>query len=156
MHTFPCVFQLVFQAVFCWTWAIRCHPSTHCDDKGIEWRLPKVKNTLIVLSLLFFLMLLVDLRKGLIRIRVWGMMCHPYVEKCFLTTIPQSSRRNVQSYIVSSIDFSFKMTFIDWQKCGFYLNIPADLFHWWASESLTELCLIKVQPPSLHLRLRST
>jgi len=36
---------------------------------------------------------------------------------------------SIQPYIVSSIDFSFKILFIDWQKCGFwfYLNISKDL-----------------------------
>ena len=72
-------------------------------------------------------------------------MCDPYVKESFLTAIPQSSRVDVQPCIVSSVDFSFIVIFIDWQKCGFGLNIPTNLSHIiCASGSLTKLCLIKV------------
>jgi len=54
-------------------------------------------------------------------------MCDSYVKESFLTAIPQSFCRDVQPYIVSSVDFSFIVIFIDWQKCGFSLNIPTDL-----------------------------
>jgi len=41
-------------------------------------------------------------------------MCDPYVKQSFLTAIPQSSRRDIQPYIVRSVDFSFKAIFMDW------------------------------------------
>jgi len=73
-------------------------------------------------------------------------MCDPYVKEHFLTTIPQSSRRDIQPGIVSSADFSFKIIFIDWQRCGFglseYLLQTFPIIC--ASESLTQLCFIKV------------
>jgi len=145
-------FSAFFQPVSCWFW---CHLTTCCEDKEIEWRLLNVNHSLVILILLLFIMVLVDLWKGLIRIRLWGRMCVPYVKECFLTAIPQSFRRNIQPCIVSSIDFSFKIIFIDWQKCGFYVSIYTDLIIC-ASESLTELCLIELWPPSLHLRPWST
>jgi len=57
-------------------------------------------------------------------------MCDPYVKESFLTAIPQSSRKDIQPCIVSSVDFSFIVIFIDWLKCGFGLNIPTDLSHY--------------------------
>jgi len=57
-------------------------------------------------------------------------MCDPHVKESFLTAIPQSSRRDIQPYIVSSSDFSVIVIFVDWQKCGFGLNIPTDLSHY--------------------------
>jgi len=41
-------------------------------------------------------------------------MCDPYVKESFLTAIPQSSRRDIQPYIVSSVDFFFIVILIDW------------------------------------------
>jgi len=70
-------------------------------------------------------------------------MCDPYVEKCFLTAIPQSFRRNFKPCIVRCIDLSFKFIFIDWQKGGFYLNISTDL-SLSVPQSFTELCLVEV------------
>ena len=54
-------------------------------------------------------------------------MCDPYVKECLLTVILQSSRRDIQPCIVSSVDFSLKVIFVDWQKCGFGLNVSSDL-----------------------------
>jgi len=54
-------------------------------------------------------------------------MCDPYVKESFLTAVPQSSRRDVQPCIVSSVDFSFTAIFVDWQKSGFGVNIPRKL-----------------------------
>jgi len=71
-------------------------------------------------------------------------MRDPYVKECFLAAIPQSSCKNIQPCIVSSVDFSFKIVFVDWQNCGFCLNILTHLSDICASESFTELCLIKV------------
>ena len=85
--------------------AFWCHPSSCCENKGIEWRLLYVNHSLVVLILLLFFMLLVDLCQGLPRIRLWGRMCDPYVKERFLTAIPQSSRRDIQPCIVSSVDF---------------------------------------------------
>jgi len=62
--------------------------------------------------------------------RLWRRMCDSHVKERFLTAIPQSSCRNVQLCIVRYVDFSFKSVFIDWQKCGFYLNISTDLSHY--------------------------
>ena len=45
-------------------------------------------------------------------------MCDPYVEKRFLTAVPQSSCKNIQPCIVRCIDFSFKFIFIDWHCVG--------------------------------------
>jgi len=41
-------------------------------------------------------------------------MCDPYVKESFLTAIriPQSSRRDIQPCIVSSVDFSLIVIFI--------------------------------------------
>jgi len=41
-------------------------------------------------------------------------MCDPYVNESFLTAIPQSSRRDIQPCIVSSVDISLIIIFIDW------------------------------------------
>jgi len=50
-------------------------------------------------------------------------MWDPYIKERFLTAIPQSSHRDIEPCIVSSMDFCFSVVFIDWQKCGFGLNI---------------------------------
>jgi len=52
---------------------------------------------------------------------------NPYVKEGFLTAIPQSPRRDIQPCIVSNVNFSFIVIFIDWQKRGLGLNIPTDL-----------------------------
>jgi len=57
-------------------------------------------------------------------------MCDSYAEEGFLTAIPQSSDRDMQRCIVNSVDFSLKIVFVDWQKCGFSLNISTDLSHY--------------------------
>jgi len=124
MHMAPGIFQHFVCQSFVDSLAFWCHPSTCCEDKGIEWRLFYVNNTLVVLILLFF-MLLGDLCQGLPRIGLWGS-----VKESFLTAIPESSRRDFQPCIVSSVDFSFIVIFIDWQMCGFGLNIPAALSHY--------------------------
>jgi len=49
-----------------------------------------------------------------------------YVEESFLTGIPESSCRDNQPCIVSNVDFSFKVIFVDWEKCGFGLSISTD------------------------------
>ena len=51
--------------------AFWCHPSTCCKDQGVEQRLLNANHSLVVLNILFF-MLLLDLQKGLVRIRLWG------------------------------------------------------------------------------------
>ena len=123
MHMSPCVFQLFFQPVFCWPWWILV-PAPLVKTRGLNKDFSMSVTLWLCLS--FFSMLLVDLLKGLFGIRLWGRMCDPYVKKCFLIAISQSSRRNIQPCIVSSVDVSFKIIFIDWQKCGFYLNIFQD------------------------------
>jgi len=50
-------------------------------------------------------------------------MCDPYVKECFRIAIMHSFRRNIQPCVVNSIDVSFKIIFIDWQSCEFYLEI---------------------------------
>jgi len=40
-------------------------------------------------------------------------MCDPYVKESFLTAIPQSSRRDIQPCIVSSVDVSLTVILID-------------------------------------------
>jgi len=62
----PCVFQLSFQPVLCSFWY---HPTTCCEDKGIEWILLNANHCLVVLISLFF-MLLVDLCEVFIGIRL--------------------------------------------------------------------------------------
>ena len=96
---------------------------------------------------------LVDLCYRLTRIGWWGRMCDPYVKESFLTAIPQSFHRDIQPCIVSSVEFSFKVVFVNWQKCGFSLSISIDLSHYLCLKLSPELCLIEVQPPSLHMRL---
>jgi len=54
-------------------------------------------------------------------------MCDPYVKESFLTATPQSCRRDIEPCIVSSVDFSFIVIFVDWQKCGFSLNVSINL-----------------------------
>jgi len=114
MHTAPCVFQLFFCQPYIYSVAFWCHPSSCCEDKGIEWRLLYVNHSLIVFILLLLSMLLVDLCQGLPRRWLWGRMCDPYVKESFFTAIPQSSRRDIQHCIVSSVDFSLIVIFIDW------------------------------------------
>ena len=59
--------------------AFWCYPTTCCGDKGFEWRVVNVNHSVVVLIFLFFLILLVDLQKGLNRLQ--GRMCDPYVKK---------------------------------------------------------------------------
>jgi len=42
----------------------------------------------------------------------------------------KSSCGDVQPCIVSSVDFSFVVIFVDWQKCGLRLNISTNLSHY--------------------------
>ena len=102
LHAFfsYCFCQSFVDSVVFW-----CHPSSCCEDKGIEWRLLYVNHSLVVFILLFFV-LLVDLCQGLPRIWLWGRMCDLYAKESFLTAIPHSSRRDIQPCIVSSVDFS--------------------------------------------------
>ena len=108
----PAFFSCFFCQPFFYSVAFWCHPSSCCEDKGIEWRLLYVNHSLIVFIFLFLFMLLVDLCQGLPRIWLWGRMCDPYVKESFLTPIPQSSRRDIQPCIVSSVDFSVIIIFI--------------------------------------------
>jgi len=109
----PLFFSYFFCQPFVLSVAFWCHTSCCCEDKGIEWRLLCVNHSSIVFILLLF-MLLVDLCQGLPRIWLWGRMCDPYVNESFLTAIPQSSRRDIQPCIVSSVDISLIIIFIDW------------------------------------------
>jgi len=126
----PCVFQLFFCQSFD-SVAFCCHPSTCCEDKGIAWRLVCVNHSVVVFILLLFFMWLVDLCQGLCRIGLWGRMCDSYVKESFLAAIPQSSHRDIQPCIVSSVDFSFMVIFIDWQNWEVWvhshLNIPTGI-----------------------------
>ena len=45
-----------------------------------------------------------------------------------------------QPCIVSSVDFSFIVIFVDWQECGFGLKIPTDLSHYVCLKSLSLCC----------------
>ena len=91
-------------------------------DQNFKWRLLNVHHCFLFLSFFSQHILLVDLCKGLIRIRLLSKKsCDPYVKNTFLTAILQSSHRNILPCIVRWIEFSFKFLFIDWQKCGFYL-----------------------------------
>ena len=47
MHMAPYVFQLFFCQSFVDSVAFWCHPSTCCEDKGIEWRLLDVNHFLV-------------------------------------------------------------------------------------------------------------
>jgi len=101
----------------------------------------------------FLFMLLVEQQKELIRIRLWGMTCDPYVENCFLIAIKQSSCRNVQPYIVCSIEFSFKIIFVDWQfSVGSIWKSPQTSLIIWTSASHWVVSYQK-WTPSLHTRL---
>jgi len=70
-------------------------------------------------------------------------MLDPYVKENFFTAIPQSSHRDIQPCVGSSVDFSFKVVFVDWQKCGFGVNISTDLSHYLYLR-VTEICLTEV------------
>ena len=117
--------------------AFWCHPSTCCEDKGIEWRLFYVYHSLVVLILFF--MLLVDLWKGLTRIRQWGWMCGPYVKECFLTAIPQSSRRNTNLALSAILTFLSKSISLIGRSVGSIWKSLQTFFIICSSESLTEL-----------------
>ena len=79
-----------------------------------KWINSQLNHSLVVFILLLLFMLLVDLCQGLPRMWLRGRMCDPYVKESFLTAIPQSSRRDIQPCIVSSVDFSLIIIFIDW------------------------------------------
>ena len=111
LHAF---YSYFFCQSFVHSVAFWCHPSSCCEDKGIEWRLLFINHSLVVFILLLLFMLLVDLCQGLPRMWLWRRMCDPYVIESFLTAIPQWSRRNIQPCIVSSVDFSLIVIFIDW------------------------------------------
>jgi len=110
----PAFFSYFFCQSFVYSVAFWCHPSSCCEDKGIEWRLLYVNHSLVVFILLILFMLLVDLRQGLPGIWLWGRMCDPYVKESFLTALPQSSHTDIQPCIVSSVDFSLIVIFSDW------------------------------------------
>jgi len=57
-------------------------------------------------------------------------MSDPHDKESFLTVIPQSSRRDIQPCIVSSVDYSVIVVFVDWQKSRLSLNISTDLSHY--------------------------
>ena len=78
-----------------------------------------------------------------------------FCPESILTAIPQSSRRDIQPCIVSSVDISFIVLFVDWQKCGFSLNIPADLSHYLCLR-VSHWVVPHWKSPSLHMRLWST
>ena len=109
----PVFFSYFLCQFFVYSVAFWCHPSSCCKDKGIEWRLLYVNHSLVVF-ILFLFMLLVDLCQGLPWIWLWGRMCDPYVKESFLTAIPQSSCRDIQPCIVSSVNFYLIVIFIDW------------------------------------------
>jgi len=54
-------------------------------------------------------------------------MCDLSVKESFITAMPQLSHRDIQPWIVSSVDFYFKTIFVVWQMYGFALNISIDL-----------------------------
>ena len=73
-----------------------CHPSSCCEDKGLNEDFSIMSITLwLYLSSFSCLMFLVDLCQGVPRIWLWGRICDPYVKESFLTAIPQSSRRDI-------------------------------------------------------------
>ena len=74
-----------------------------------------VSHSLIVFILFLLFMLLVDLCQGLPRIWLWGRMCDPYVKEVFsqLFHSPLAEISNLPC-IVSSVDFSLIVIFIDW------------------------------------------
>jgi len=133
-------FSCFFYQSFVYSVAFWCHPSSCCEDKGIEWRLLYVNHFLVVFILLLF-MLLVDLCQGLPRIGLWGRMCDLYVKESFLTAILQSSRRDIQPCIVSSVD-----SFFD-SHC-LWLSIYVSYVHfskllWWPTLEIMQLHLVK-------------
>ena len=121
----------IFQPVLCWLWCILV-PSHHLLWRLRDWMKSSQCQSLFGCTYAFSLFHVVGKSLlGLPRIRLlWGRMCDPYVKESFLTTIPQSCRRDIQPCIVSSVHFAFKIVFVDWQKCGFDLNISIDLSHY--------------------------
>jgi len=58
---------------------------------------------------------------------------NPYVKEGFLTAIPQSPRRDIQPCIVSNVNFSFIVIFIDCRSVGWVwtsLQISAEAWVW--------------------------
>jgi len=53
-------------------------------------------------------------------------MCDPYVKEVF-SQLFHSSLAEISNLALSAVLTSFIVIFTDWQKCGFSLNIPADL-----------------------------
>ena len=71
VHVALVFFRYFFSQSFVDLVAFWCHPSTCCkdQDEGVEQRLLNANHSLVVLNILFF-MLLLDLQKGLVRIRL--------------------------------------------------------------------------------------
>jgi len=144
----PAYFSPCFLLVFCWLCCILV-PFLDlfcCKYKGIEWRLLNYQSLFgyTLLILLFFFMFLVDLCYGLSRIWLWGRMCNSYVKESFLAAIPQFSCWGIQPCIVSSVDFSFIVILLIGKSVGSVCTSLQTSFIICTSESLTELCLIKV------------
>ena len=81
---------------------------------------------------------------------VWGIYWNKtevgYVilmSKNIFSQLFHSPRRNIQPCIVTCIAFSFEIVFVDWQKCGFCLNISTELSHDLCLRVL-DLCLIEL------------
>ena len=74
---------IFFCQSFVYSVAFWCHPSSCCEDKGIEWRLLYVNHSLVVFILLLLFMSLVDLCQELPSMWLWGRMCDPYVKESF-------------------------------------------------------------------------
>jgi len=116
-----CIWLLVFFSYFfcqpfVYSVAFWCHPSTCLvvKTRGLNEDFSMSITLLLYLSFSFSCCWLVDLCQGLPRIWLWGRMYDPYVKESFLTAIPQSSRRDIQPCIVSSVDFSLIIIFTDW------------------------------------------
>ena len=123
-HMTPCVSQ----PIFCWLCCILV-PSFH-----LLWRQGDWMKTFLCLSFfgcaypLFHVVgrsVKGTYQNKTVRLDVWS-LCQRMFSHSYSTVLSQK----YQPCIVSNIDFSFKINFIDCQKCGFYLNISTDLFHY--------------------------
>ena len=119
-HMVPYVFQLVF----CWPWCILVLSFQLLWRQG-DWMKTFQCQSPFVCSYVLFFHVLGRSANGLIRIRLWGGTCDPYAKELF-SQLFHSLLTEISNLALSDI-LTLKFIFINWQKCGFYLDIFTDL-----------------------------